>query len=174
MNHHTRTPGNTTRNRLGFTLVEMLTVLVVIALLAALVIPGQAGRETERLRAAARTLAADARFAQVWSIGNGADPAVLTFDTDVPSYRVARRSDPATPITDPVTGVTYERVFGSGEASAFQGITLGTLKLGGDNTLSYSARGFIDQSDNASIDLVDGTAILTVAIDSETGMPTIE
>ena len=64
----------------GFTLVEVLIVVMVIGIAAVVALPMLGDSHGTRLAAAARLLMADLAFAQVESIAHPDDPCVIVFD----------------------------------------------------------------------------------------------
>src|SRR5262245_61300099 len=124
-------------DNLGFSLAELMIVLVVISIVALLVLPG-ADDQTTRVREAARLLVADLEYAQLRSIGNGADPCVVVFEIDDKRYYVARASDPSTAIDDPGSSRVLMTHFGEGRARFLDGVVFDNLSVGGDSQLGFS------------------------------------
>lgn len=75
------------RRRNGFTLVELLAVMLILAMLAAIVIPGLSILGARPLRAQAENLASDLEFARVRSVLLGV-PHRVVIDLDGGAWRV--------------------------------------------------------------------------------------
>ncbi|MBT8485296.1 MAG: prepilin-type N-terminal cleavage/methylation domain-containing protein [Phycisphaerales bacterium] len=153
----------------GFTLVELLMVVAVLAILAGLVVPTMGAADRARLRAATRLLAADLEYAQAESMSHGGDPRLVVFDARERSYRVVAASTPDVPITHPGDGQPYETRFGVGRAADLLGVTFRRLALGGDDVLGFGAWGELDQTDAATITLALGDREVTITVTSDTG-----
>ena len=79
----------------GFTLVEMMIVVLVLAIAAALAVPMMGNTAPNKLKGAASMLAADLAYAQVESIAHGDDTRLLVFDNPSDTYHIAAASDTA-------------------------------------------------------------------------------
>lgn len=77
------------RSARGFTLVELLIVVVLVGILAGVVIPSLGDMRTYRLREAARLLAADLEFAQSDSLAHGEQPRTVRFEPAAGRYWIA-------------------------------------------------------------------------------------
>lgn len=161
------------RPRRALTLIELLIVVAILGIAALLVVPATGSSQEVRLRAAARLLIADLEYAQTASIGNGADPLVIVFDTANAAYHLAHRSDPTTPATNPASGSALTTTFGQGRAAALTAVTFDAMSVGGDEILGFSALGALDQSADATITLRCGTASIDIMVDAATGEPAI-
>jgi len=153
----------------GFTLVELLTVVIVIGIAAALAVPMFSQTADSRLRGAGSMLVADAGFAQVESISHGDDLRLMVFDNAGDTYHIASVSDTATPITNPITKQPYLVDYSNAAANSLQGVTIDSYALDGDDELGFTVYGSLDQTTDATITLECDGMTLTVTIDAETG-----
>lgn len=162
----------------GFTLVELLIVVVLLAIAGGLALPSLGDTRALRLREAARMLAADLEFAQSESIAHPDDPRLVKFDTAAQRYWIAPVSTPDTPVADPSNGRPFVTAFGTGRASGTSGVTLQAISLDGDNILKFDAYGGPDQTTDATIRLAvpsaSGIMALTVRVKAGSGEITIE
>jgi prepilin-type N-terminal cleavage/methylation domain-containing protein len=85
--------------RRGFTMIEMVVVLVILAIAAAIVVPMASSAGTTQLRAAVNIVAADLEYAKSMAISRGQRYAVV-FDPATETYRIADES--GTTIAHPV------------------------------------------------------------------------
>ena len=162
------------KGKRGLTLVELLIVIVLVAIAAALAVPLLADTEATRLRAAARLLVADLAFAQIESITHADDPCVVIFDSVSHAYSIAKASDPATPMTEPVTNQPYTVQFGTGRAAESTGVTIQSYSLDGDDRVTFGLYGELDQTTPATITLQAGALTMTVQIDPASGEATLQ
>lgn len=85
-------------NRRGFTLIEILSVVAILALMASFVIPNLGAYQTRALRAAAEDLGTQLEFARQRAIMTGV-PHRVHIDLEAVSYRIewlAEERDPET------------------------------------------------------------------------------
>ena len=153
----------------GFTLVEIIIVIMVLAIAAALAVPMIGDTSSDKLRGAASMLVADIGFAQVESIAHGDDLRLLVFDNPNDTYHIAAAGDTATPITNPINKLPYLRDYGSGTADSLTGVTIDSYSLGGDDELGFNVYGALDQATDATITLGCKGFSVTVTVDAETG-----
>lgn len=102
-------PGKTESSAGGFTLIEMLVVLLILAIAAVMVIPYAVGTAGFQAIAAARMLAADLQYAQNTAITSQA-PITITFDVSGESYTLSNASGP---LIHPMTKADYVVNFAS-------------------------------------------------------------
>jgi len=161
------------RAHLGFTLVELLIVIILLGIAAGLALPMLGDSKQLQLREAARLLAADIELTQNESIAHGNDPRLIKFDTANNQYWIAPASAPGTPITDLVRQEPLLVSFGTGRASGLSLVTIQSVNLDGDDELRFDAYGLPDQTTTASVTLAAGAATLTVQVAPGSGEVTI-
>ncbi len=166
--------GNASMQPRGYTLVETVIIVAVLAIAALLVIPVVSEDGQVRLRQAAELLAADIDHARIESMGAAADPCIIVFDSAANAYFLARSSKPTTPMANTTTGVDFYVHYGSGRASALTGVTLGDLSLGGDNVLAFDGQGALGEVSDVSISLKCLDKDIWLHIDAVSGDVTIE
>jgi len=158
---------------LAFTLVELMIVLMVIAICAALVVPQLGGDAGTKLTAAARLLAADLGAAQIDSIAHGESPRVVVFAPDDDGYHLAAAADPGTPVNNPLGNVPYAVTFGEGRARGLAGVTFDAMNVGDDAQLGFGVYGQLDQADDAILTLACAGRTLTLTVQASTGEVTV-
>ncbi|MEL7087309.1 MAG: prepilin-type N-terminal cleavage/methylation domain-containing protein, partial [Planctomycetota bacterium] len=134
-------PRHTHPQPAGFTMVELVIVLLVVAIGSAMAVPMFTGNTSAQLRGAAQLLAADLDAAKVESITHADDPRVVVFDLTNHTYQIAPSSSPAVAITNPFDRKPYVVDFGKGRASALPQVTLDSIDLDGDNQLGFGIYG---------------------------------
>ena len=157
------------RPQCGFTLVEMLAVVVIMGILSALAIPMLGDTAQTKLVAAANQIAADIGYAQVESISHADDLRFMVFDINNNTYWIAPTSNTATPITNPVGNVPYRIQFGSGPNKQLAGVTLSSVSLNGDDRIRLGVYGELDQATPASITIACDVYQMTVTVEPSTG-----
>jgi prepilin-type N-terminal cleavage/methylation domain-containing protein len=153
----------------GFTLVELVVVLICLAISLLIVSPTLSNRNAMELAKAAEMLAGDLEFAQAQSMTHADDPRVVVFDASTNSYLIAASSNPVLPLTHPADQDAYRIQYGFGRAAFLSGVTIGTLQLDGDSILKFKELGDIDQVAPAAIELRCGKLKVTVTVDPISG-----
>jgi prepilin-type N-terminal cleavage/methylation domain-containing protein len=126
--------GSLSRRSAGFTLVEILTVVVILGIASAVIIPQMGSRDDMRVEAAARTLISDLIYAQNMAIANGAH-VYVRFDVAGNKYSVltnpssikAKFGDPA---QHPITQTDYVQQFGA-SARGWEAVTIQAAPMNG-------------------------------------------
>ena len=157
----------------GFSIVEVLIVVMVIAIAAALAVPRMRDSEAAQLRSAANLLLADLSYAQAESITHATDTRLLVLGANNKTYWIAAKSKPNDPITNPADRLPYKVVFGESRASALGKVTIFSSAVGGDARLGFGAYGQLDQTSAATITLTAGGMKITLTVDPVTGQTTI-
>lgn len=131
----------------GFTLVEVLIVMVVGLILAGVMVPSVSSLGDQRVAADVQVLAADLELVQARGIATGQLHRVL-FDLQSSTYRI--ESPPGSILDEPLTKRPWVRVLSSASS---QGSQIVALELGGDNALILGASGLPDSSVRVSMEV---------------------
>ena len=99
--------------RCGFTLIEMLMTITIVAVLAAVVLPQLTDDGRLRLSAASSVLISDIELAQMMTITHPDRPVLVWFDTQ-DTYWLAYADTPKEPILRPGTTAPYVVQLGKG------------------------------------------------------------
>ena len=153
--------------RRAFTLVEMMIVVLVMAIVAAAVLPNATADGTIRLVSAVNMLAADIEYAQSVSLSDPDDPALFRIDEKAEQYWLARASDPETPITKP-GGDPYVVTYGQGGDATFPGIDVDLVDE--ENDVAFDAFGRLAQPGDRTIRLSSPVSgAMRVVVSADTG-----
>jgi len=124
------------RNR-GFTLIEILSVVVIIGIVSAIILPQLSSRDDLRCASAARALMADLLYAQNRSIALQ-QMQYVQFNAATNTYQVLDAVSPNDVITHPVNGTPYTVNVAAGSQA---NVTLSTVSFDGNNTIAFDAMG---------------------------------
>jgi prepilin-type N-terminal cleavage/methylation domain-containing protein len=173
--------------RCGFTLVEMVLVVLVLALAASLAVPQSDVVDQARVDAAASEITQACRFAQGAARGTGGMFAVR-IDTSAQAMRVYQLNaqgaeDTGKPVMHPVDKNVYRIAFGAGALGAtlvsaaikYKGMAAGTvLSYGPDGVpAAIAPDGKLTQLESAGqVTLRHGRVVRQLSIDAATGRVT--
>ena len=125
----------------GFTLIEILVVVVILGIAAAIVVPAIGSRSDLKATSAARMLMADLIYAQNRSIAQQKTHYVR-FDKTTESYEVLEEISPATVITHPVELGPFIVVLGpNGPSSSIKDVEIDDAVFDGKNILAFDELG---------------------------------
>ena len=155
------------RKTSGFTLLELLLVLIALAIVASLAIPAWFDGSGRTLENATRLLSHDLREAQNRAAFQGREMRVV-FHEDGDGYRVLNAGGGAEPA--PLGKGPFERNYSFD--GIFRGIKIERTDLGGDRTLVYDTSGFVDQGGEIVVSF--GGESRTLSIESGSGLMEIE
>ncbi len=126
----------------GFTLVEILTVVVILGIAAAVIVPQMGSRGDLKAAAAARLLMADLIYAQNRAISTQSKHYVVFNTTSPQSYRIVTNMTPLTDIPQPITKASqYLVTVGPSGTPGLGEISLGTVSFEGKTTLAFDELG---------------------------------
>lgn len=174
---HAHAPARRTpvRPRRAYTLVEMLIVIAMLGLAAAIAIPSMSSAGSLRIQGAVRSIVADITVAQADAIAFQSRRAVVFDFSDDPSRYVVAEIIAGEVDTD--TGTIYDRVFG-GERFGFASMSDTNLT---DNTLYLDEMGGpVDgpTSDNPAasqyVEVSGGNQRFRINIEAYTGRVTVQ
>jgi len=143
----------------AFTLAELIVVMVILAIIAAMVVPQAIGTSDVKVQAAARVLLADLEYAQNCAIVT--QTAIdVTFDRNENSYKLSV-SNESDPLEHPITKKAYQVDFDT--QSEFEGVSIAAVSFGGSPKLTFTALGAPQANGSVDVAAGDFTYRLTVA-----------
>ena len=154
--------------RRGFTLVEVLIVLVIIGIAAGIVVPHMLETGTLRAQAAARAIIADILFAQNEAIAMQS-PRRVAFNVDDDQYSLTDGGGTALPAPSRSGGL-YTVDFGNDRR--FEGVALSAADFDGEAVLEFDALG--SPSSGGQVEVTAGDTRYRITVAAFTGRVTIE
>ena len=164
--------------RSGWTLIELMVVLVILVIAAGVVIPMVTGTEDMQARSAARMVAADLQFGQNTAITtqtnvNGPVAGVKVIFTPKTqntrgSYKLIYDDNKSSAVKNPMTGADYNVVFSS--STGFGSLFVVSTTFA-QNTVEFDATGA--PSNAGSVTVQAGTSVYQVAVAASTGKVTV-
>jgi len=124
----------------GFTLVELMVVLLIMAIAAAIVVPSLASTSDFQALSAARMIVADLQYAQDAAITTQSDVTV-DFDTENYSYTLSNQSGP---LVHPMTKGAYTIAFPA--MHGFKSVRLAAAFGAGGHSVTFDVTGSPDQA----------------------------
>ena len=151
--------------RVGFTLIELIVVVVILAIMAAVVIPYVTGTSSMKAQSAARLVMSDLEYAQDLAITSQSDITV-TFDTSGNFYGVSNESGP---LNHPITKKTYVVDFDT--LAGLSGVSLTAASFGGGSSVTFDSLGA--PSPDGSVNVSAGVSGYQVTVAPITGRVTV-
>ena len=173
----------------GYTLTELIIVVTILAIVAAIAVPATASNESERLELAAQEIAAAMRFARSEALRTG-EPHGFRQQSSAKRIRVFRLdqgTSPATPIYDvyhPVDKQLYDfdlnlQSLAAADSLSRTAVFRGTCNQQGNvyfdaNGTPWCADPGTVLLDTFEVDLIMGSSRRTVILDDITGRVTVQ
>ncbi len=163
--------------RAGFTLIEIIMVIVLLGVMAAVLVVGFSTFYNVKLDGAAAKLAADMRYCQQLAMHRNGTYAVV-FEPGASRYTLYYlNGSTLTDIPDPITHTAPARTtYGTGD---YTGISLVSASFNGGQELRFTPKG-VPQDSNGNDLSSSGTAVIsssagsqTVSVTPDTGLVTV-
>ena len=158
------------RRRIGkaFTLIELMIVIVVIGIAAAMAIPMMSSATSFQIRAAANVIAGDLEYAKSMAISHG-QPYSVVFDIDNESYEILQNGNA---VTNPITkDASYVVNFGTN--SRVDRVDISDADFDGATSVTFDYLGspWSDSSplNSGTITLIAGDDSKQVTVEAVTG-----
>ena len=152
------------RTHRGFTLMELLLSLGILAMLAALAAPMFGNNEALQLDVTRRLLISDLEYSQILAITNPNDAVALVIDESGEGWHIATVSNPEVPLLDSNSGEPLVTILGEGPATSASILTIKSNTV--DNMIAFDQNGgLVDFAQVAEITLQieDITSIIQIS-----------
>lgn len=174
--------GRTAKQRRGFTLVEILMVVLILGIASAIIIPQIGSRDDLVAAAGSRVVIADLIYAQNRAIAMQS-PFYIKFTGQSYSIYSAPPVVGVQPITHPVTRAPYTTTFGA-QSSPLSNVALTSESFGGPSIVGFDEMGSPFSYDtgtstatsltaSGTVVLTSGSSSLTISIEPYTGEVTV-
>jgi len=151
----------------GFTLVEIIVVVLILAICAAVVIPNVVNTSDMQATSAARMIAADLQYAQSLAIASQ-DPISVTFDVSAEQYFLHKANESA-PLDHPITKQDYVTDFRS--RRGFERLDVVSASFGGTAVVTFDELGAPESA--GTVILQAGPHVYQVDVATATGKVTV-
>lgn len=168
------------RGLVGFTLIEILVVVTIVGITAAIIVPQIGSRDDLKAASAARVVMADLMFAQNRAIATQA-VRFVRFDPANNRYEVLDSLSPLVYAKNPVTKADWIVTFGSASSGGLSDSKLDSASFDSSQIIAFDSLGapYSVTADNATVALLSagtivvnsgsGTHPLTVSVEPDTG-----
>lgn len=154
--------------RRGFTIVELLIVVVILSIVALTAIPMMSSAASIQIRSAANIIAADIEYARSMAISRGQNHKVV-FDKDTDSYKLVDLN--GVTIQHPVKkGFPYEMKFRT--ESRLSRVDIISATFNGDQIVVFDCLGSPDSG--GTVTLQAGGISTTITVEPVTGFVSIQ
>ncbi len=151
--------------RSGFTLVELLVVMMILAISAAVIIPYAIGTNDMQASSAARMVVSDLQYAQDTAIVSQT-PVTVTFNASSNSYSLSNTSGP---LIHPMTKEAYIIDFTT--QRGFGQLDIVSASFGGAATVTYDEMGSPDNA--GTVTLQAGPHVYQISVAAAIGKVTV-
>jgi len=150
----------------GFTLIELIMVVVVLLIIAAFIAPKMTGVTGTRVNAAGRKISADIRYAQELAISTQTNHGVIFNASPTNTYSIYQGTT-STIITDSFTGGAYTVQLNAGD---YDGVT-----IDGGYQVEFDALGSPVTGGGSSVTISNGGSapVRTITVAANTGKVSI-
>lgn len=152
--------------RRGFTLTELIIVVGLAAILAAVAVPMISGTTESQAIAAAQTIATDLQYAQNRSI-TSQSPVTVTFGRLSNSYKL---TDASGLLIHPMNKKDYEIVFAS--SGNMEDVQIISAAFGGNPSVTFDVMGA--PNDGGVVRIQAGSTTVDIDIADVTGLVTVD
>jgi len=160
--------------RAGFTLVELMIVLVVLAIIAAVVLPNIGSGADAQVMSAARVVAGDLKLARSMALTTQ-QPHALVFRSDRAAYKVVANYlgemyEGVDAVAHPVKGGEGFEVVPA-DLAGMRDVVVTDVDFGGDAYVMFSAEG--EPSSGGSVTIAAGASEAVVSVEALTGVVSV-
>ena len=151
-----RAPCESPRLAGAFTLAEMIVVIIIMAIAAAIIIPQAVGTSSLQARSAARMVMADLEYAQSEAIFTQL-PVTVTFDSGGNSYTISNASGP---LVHPINKKDY--VVGFDSQTGLKSVSIAAVGFAG-SAVTFDALGAPDSGGSVTVSAKEHSYQIAVA-----------
>lgn len=153
----------------AFTLIEVLSVVVILGIAGAVVVPQMLSRGNLQIQAASRIIIADLLYAQNEAITHQSVRRVV-FDTAANSYKLTDGNGNVLAVSWK-NGSAANYVVNFSADSRFDAVKLKTASFGGTQTIEFDPLGA--PNNGGTVDLVTGSTTYRISVAAFTGRVTV-